>query len=382
MRVRKRPLCWNKLLKSAKTSLISRPSSKRSGGIFDLEARETEIARLNQEMTRPDFWDKPQESQDIIEKLKTLKKMVDPWQKAHQQTLDLTELLELLDEHQADSVREMETELKQLSKDVEDLEFRQLLSDPRDVRNAIVSINAGAGGTESCDWASMLLRMYYRWAEQHGYGIENVDLQHGEEAGVKGTTFMVQGPYAFGYLKAESGVHRLVRISPFDANKRRHTSFASVDVIAEVDDIPEVEVKDSELRIEAYRAGGAGGQHVNKTSSAIRLTHLATGITVQCQNERSQHQNKMVAMKVLKARLYERYLKDREAEMKSMYGEKKDNAWGSQIRSYVLHPYSMVKDHRTSVETSNTGAVLDGDLDEFIHVYLKQRVSGAPPKKK
>ncbi len=362
--------------------MILRINSKRSGGIFDLESREKEIERLNQEMARPDFWDKQQESQETIEKLKTLKKVVDPWQKANRQSLDLIELLDLLDDKQEDSLKEMQSELTKLQKDVDDLEFQQLLSDPRDPKNAIVSINAGAGGTESCDWASMLLRMYYRWAEQHGYGIESIDLQHGEEAGIKGTTFIVQGPYAFGYLKAESGVHRLVRISPFDANKRRHTSFASVDIVAEVEDVPEIEVKDSDLKIDAYRAGGAGGQHVNKTSSAIRLTHLATGIIVQCQNERSQHQNKMVAMKVLKARLYERFLKEREAEMKSLYGEKKDNAWGSQIRSYVLHPYNMVKDHRTSVETSNTSAVLDGELDEFIHVYLKQRASGQEPKKK
>ena len=325
-------------------------------------------------MANPGFWDRQKESQAIIEKLKILKKAVDPWTKADQSARDLLELISLLDENQSESIKGFEMEISQLAKDVDQLELQQLLSDPRDSRNAIVSINAGAGGTESCDWASMLLRMYYRWAEKNGYAIESIDLQAGEEAGVKNTTFMVNGAFAFGYLKSESGVHRLVRISPFDANKRRHTSFASVDVIAEVDDMPEVEVKDADIRIDTYRAGGAGGQHVNKTESAIRITHIATGIIAQCQNERSQHQNKEVAMKVLKARLYERYRRDQEAAMKDLYGEKKDISWGSQIRSYVLHPYTMVKDHRTNVETSDGQGVLDGDLDDFMQAYLKQTV--------
>ena len=261
------------------------------------------------------------------------------------------------------------------------LEFQRLLSDPLDSRNAIVSINAGAGGTESCDWAQMLLRMYLRWVDRHGYVAKTVDLAPGEEAGIKSATYLVEGAYAYGYLKAECGVHRLVRISPFDANKRRHTSFVSVDVIAEVDDAPEIVIKDVDLKIDTYRAGGKGGQHVNKTSSAVRLTHLATGIVAQCQNERSQHQNKEMAMKVLRARLYERWLKEREKELKEKYGEKKEIAWGSQIRSYVFHPYTLVKDHRTGVETSNGQAVMDGELDEFIQAYLKKTVESREKKK-
>jgi peptide chain release factor 2 len=327
-------------------------------------------------MAQPGFWDRSQESQETVDRLKSLKKIVDPWQKCAKTASDLEELLGLLDENQLESLKEMKSEMAVLTRDVETLEFQRLLSDPLDSHPAIVSINAGAGGTESCDWAAMLVRMYARWAEDHGYGVEGVDLMPGEEAGIKNTTFIVRGPYAYGYLKAECGVHRLVRISPFDANKRRHTSFASVDVIAEVEDLPEVEVKEAEIRVDTFRAGGAGGQHVNKTSSAVRITHLPTGIVVQCQNERSQHQNKMVAMKVLKARLYERFRREKEEEFKSKYGEKKEIAWGSQIRSYVFHPYTLVKDHRTQYETSNGGAVMDGDLDDFIQTYLKKFVGG------
>lgn len=323
-------------------------------------------------MTEPGFWDRKEESQQTIERVKSLKKVIEPWQKAFRDVQDYMELSDLLDANQEESLKDLQQSVAVVEKEVELIEFQRLLSHPLDANNAIVSLNAGAGGTESCDWAAMLLRMYLRWCDEHGFQVQSVDMQPGEEAGVKGTTFIVRGPYAYGYLKAESGVHRLVRISPFDANKRRHTSFASLDVIAEVDDIPEIEIKDSDLRIDCYRAGGAGGQHVNKTSSAVRLTHLATGIVVQCQNERSQHQNKEVAMKVLKGRLYERYRLEREAEMKAQYGEKKKNEWGSQIRSYVFHPYTMVKDHRTDHETSDGQRVMDGDLDGFIHAYLKQ----------
>ena len=326
-------------------------------------------------MTGADFWDRPQDAQATVERLKVLKKIVDPWHKAHQTSGDLLELIGMMDENQEESLKELQEDVAKLAREVELLEFQRLLSGPFDPNNAIVSINSGAGGTEACDWAQMLYRMYTRWAEQHGYTVQMVDWMQGEEAGIKSTTFIVQGGYAYGYLKAESGVHRLVRISPFDANKRRHTSFASMDVIAEVDDIPEIEIKEADIRIDAFRAGGAGGQHVNKTSSAIRITHLATGIVTQCQNERSQFQNKQVAMKVLKARLYERLRQEKEAALATQYGPKKKIEWGSQIRSYVFHPYTMVKDHRTDFETSNGDAVMDGKLDEFIEAYLKQNVS-------
>lgn len=325
-------------------------------------------------MAGPGFWDRGKAAQETVEKLKSLKRIVEPFEKCEKEAHEISELLELFDESDANSFKEIQEHLDRLEHEVAGLEFQRLLSDPLDSHNAIVSINSGAGGTESCDWAEMLLRMYLRWADRHGYTTRTVDYQQGEEAGVKNATFIVEGAWAYGYLKAECGVHRLVRISPFDANKRRHTSFASVDVIAEVDDVPEVEIKDADIRIDTYRAGGKGGQHVNKTSSAVRITHLASGIVTQCQNERSQHQNKEVAMKVLRARLFERLLKEREAELKVQYGEKKEIAWGSQIRSYVFHPYTLVKDHRTNVETSNGQAVMDGELDEFIQAYLKKTV--------
>lgn len=325
-------------------------------------------------MASPGFWDRGRTAQETVEKLKSLKRLVEPFEKCEKEASEISELLGLLEESDTDAFKEIQEHLSRLEHEVGALEFQRLLSDPLDSRSAIVSINAGAGGTESCDWAQMLFRMYLRWADQHGYRSRTVDFQPGEEAGIKNATFIVEGAYAYGYLKAECGVHRLVRISPFDANKRRHTSFASIDVIAEVDDAPEIEVKEGDLRIDTYRAGGAGGQHVNKTSSAVRITHLPTGIVVQCQNERSQHQNKEVAMKVLRARLYGRWLKERESELKAKYGEKKEIAWGSQIRSYVFHPYTMVKDHRTGVETSNGQAVMDGELDAFIQAYLKASV--------
>ena len=284
---------------------------------------------------------------------------------------DLTELLELSEgETTTDELSELDTALADLTSKFEKLEFDALLSGPDDFRNAILSIHPGAGGTESLDWADMLFRMYNRWVERRGFSADLMDYQLGEEAGLKSATMEVKGDYAFGFLKAESGVHRLVRISPFDANSRRHTSFVSVHVYPVVDDNIEIEINEEDVRVDTYRASGAGGQHVNKTSSAIRLTHIPSGIVVTCQSERSQHRNKDSAFTVLKSRLYQLQKEEDAAKMAKFSENKKKIEWGSQIRSYVFHPYNMVKDHRTSTETGNVQAVMDGDIDRFIEAYL------------
>jgi peptide chain release factor 2 len=267
-------------------------------------------------------------------------------------------------------VQEAAAKVAEVTQGMAETELAQILGGADDRRNAIVTLHPGAGGTEAQDWAEILLRMYFRWADRHGYRKEILEYQPGEEAGLKSVTFSVEGDYAYGYLKAEAGIHRLVRISPFDANSRRHTSFASVFVYPEVDDTIKVEVDEADLRVDTYRSSGAGGQHVNKTDSAVRLTHLPTGIVVACQNERSQHKNRAMAMKILKSRLYELELEKQKEKMDTLHKTKKDNAWGSQIRSYVLHPYRLVKDHRTNVEIGNADAVLDGDIDPFIQAYL------------
>lgn len=269
-------------------------------------------------------------------------------------------------------LEELEKEINLLKQQIEKLEIELLLKDEHDKNNAIVSIHPGAGGTESQDWAQMLMRMYLRWAEKKGFKVEIIDLQPGDEAGIKDVTFTVEGPYAYGYLKAEAGVHRLVRISPFDANRRRHTSFAAVYVCPEVEDDVEIDIKEDELRIDTFRASGAGGQHVNKVSSAVRIVHIPTGITVSCQTERSQHRNKEIAMRILKSKLYDLFKKQKEEKIKSLTGDKKDISWGNQIRSYVLHPYKLVKDHRTGVEVYNVEEVLDGNIDLFIKAYLQK----------
>jgi len=301
----------------------------------------------------------------------SLQKIVEGWETAARQLEDLQVLVELGEEAEdEDSLQEVRKALPDLERQVGKMEFARMLSGEYDSCDAIISINAGAGGTEAQDWADMLLRMYLRFCEKRGYKTEITDYQPGDEAGVKGVTFAVQGDFAYGWLRAEMGIHRLVRISPFDANAKRHTSFSSVFVFPELPDDIEVEINEKDLKVDTYRASGAGGQHVNKTDSAIRITHIPTGIVVACQNERSQHKNRAVAMKQLKVRLYELEREKKDEEAASLSGDKKDIAWGSQIRSYVLHPYRMVKDHRTGHEVGNADAVLDGDLDGFIEAYL------------
>ena len=325
-------------------------------------------------MSDAGFWDQQEEAQKIVSQIKEIRGWLGPWKKLTKQLADTEELIDLSsDSGETELIDDLKQGLMQVEKELTKLEMRRKLGGKNDARNAIISINAGAGGTESCDWAQMLLRMYSRWADTHGCKIATVDILPGEGAGIKNVTIIIKGEFAYGYLKGERGVHRLVRISPFDANKRRHTSFSSVDVIPEIGDSIDIIIEDKDLRIDTFRAGGAGGQHVNVTDSAVRITHIPTRIVVQCQNERSQHQNKAMAMRILKARLHEFHLRQREEKLKKEYGSKAQIAWGSQIRSYVLHPYSLVKDHRTKYETSNTTAVLDGGLDGFIEAYLKNK---------
>lgn len=300
-----------------------------------------------------------------------LKAQKQSWDQKSLLVSDADVLLELYNESPDDGLlKEVEQKAEEASKAVADLEFSKMLSGPQDLASCFIEINAGAGGTESCDWADMLCRMYLRFAEKKSYSANMIDFTEGDGAGYRSVTLHITGPYAYGYLKAEIGVHRLVRVSPFDANKRRHTSFASVFVYPEVDDNIEIEVKEADLKIDTYRAGGAGGQKVNKTDSAVRMTHIPTGIVVQCQNERSQHQNRAMALKVLKARLFERELEKQRVEQAKVEANKKEVSWGSQIRSYVLFPYQMVKDHRTNHESSQTDAILNGDLEDFIRAYL------------
>jgi peptide chain release factor 2 len=278
-------------------------------------------------------------------------------------------------------LKELKHEIDALREEIENLELQNLLSGELDKNNAILTIHPGAGGTESQDWAQMLMRMYLRWSERRGYNAQVVDLQPGDEAGIKNATLTISGEYAYGYLRSEAGVHRLVRISPFDANKRRHTSFASIIISPEIEDDVKVDLRDEDIKMDTYRASGAGGQHVNKTSSAVRLTHIPTGIIVACQNERSQHTNKAVAMKIIKARLYELQLKAKEKKMEDIIGDKKDIAWGSQIRSYVMQPYQMVKDHRTGIEIGDINSILDGSIDRFLKEFLKLSLSKSLPER-
>jgi len=324
-------------------------------------------------MGRPDFWDQPSESADLLRKRRGIERRLETLKRLRSDAEDLEAWRELVAEGEVDP--ELESFLARLDQELAKLELQLKLSGEEDESDALVAIHSGAGGTESQDWAEMLLRMYLRWAEQAGYEVELLDRLDGEEAGIKSATFAVRGDYAYGYLKSETGVHRLVRISPYDQAKRRHTSFASVYVYPEVDDDVEIEINDDDLRVDTFRASGAGGQHVNKTESAVRITHLPTNIVVSCQNERSQIKNRSTAMKMLRARLYDREMQKRAEEQQEREGLKQDIAWGSQIRSYVLHPYRMVKDHRTGHETGDTDRVLDGDLDPFIEAWLKDQMT-------
>ncbi len=342
-----------------------------SGGLFDLDEKKRELLKLDDIASRPDFWNNKEEADTVIGKRNNLAKQVEVWGEVKQKLEDIEELLEMAEEENDPALDdEISKDIQGLLKQFHRMEGQAKLSGATDRNNAIFTITPGAGGTESQDWASMLLRMYLRWAEKNNFTTEILDYQDGEEAGIKSATILVKGNYAFGYLKAERGIHRLVRISPFDANKRRHTSFASFHVLPELDNTIEVELNEEDLRLDTYRASGAGGQHVNKTDSAIRLTHIPTGIVVQCQSERSQHKNKATALKVMKAKLYELEEEKKAKERESAGGEKKEIGWGSQIRSYVLHPYKMVKDLRTRYESGNVDAVLDGDIQGFIDEYL------------
>lgn len=325
-------------------------------------------------MEMPGFWDRPAESAPLMQKRRQIERKVDNLKRLRTDADEIVAWRELLgDAGEAD--RDAVAFIERLEKQLAQLDLDLKLSGPDDDKNALVAINSGAGGTESQDWAEMLLRMYVRWAEKKGYALELMDQQDGEEAGIKSATFAVRGEHAFGLLNGENGVHRLVRISPYDSQARRHTSFASVYVYPEVDDTIEIEINDKDLRVDTYRSSGAGGQHVNRTDSAVRITHLPTNVVVQCQNERSQIKNRAQAMKMLRARLYDLELKKRKAEQDKIEGAKMDNAWGSQIRSYVLQPYRMVKDHRTGETVGDADAVLDGAIDPFLDAWLKGKIA-------
>ncbi|MGC9317196.1 MAG: peptide chain release factor 2 [Armatimonadota bacterium] len=349
---------------------------EQAGIVFDLAAREEQLQRLVKETEDPSFWDDPDAAQQQMQEISAFRELIEPWQELRSTVDDLAVLAELGLDEQDDSVEpEIEEGLREARKSFARLELLAMLSGKYDAADAIMMITAGAGGTEACDWASMLLDMYKFWAEDQDYGFEVLSAVGGDQAGYRNVTFRVTGRYAYGYLKAEAGVHRLVRISPFDSSKRRHTSFASVDVLPDVGEDADVDIDPNDLRIDTYRSSGAGGQHVNKTDSAVRITHTPTGIVVQCQAERSQHANRRTAMNLLRARLHELQRQKRQEEVDALRGERKEIDFGSQIRSYVMQPYRMVKDHRTDVETGDVDSVLHGDLNQFIRPYLLEFAS-------
>ncbi|QCJ44113.1 peptide chain release factor 2 [Bacillus sp. S3] len=359
----------NELEKTAKTLADFR-------GSLDLENKEAKIAELDDTMLQPDFWNDQEKAQIIISEANGLKDQVNEFMELNDSYDNLELTYELVKEENDEELRaELEDELQQLTVRLNQFELQLLLSEEYDKNNAILELHPGAGGTESQDWGSMLLRMYTRWAEKKGFKVETLDYLPGDEAGIKSVTLAIKGHNAYGYLKAEKGVHRLVRISPFDSSGRRHTSFVSCEVMPEFNEEIQVDIRTEDLKIDTYRATGAGGQHINTTDSAVRITHLPTGVVVTCQSERSQIKNREAAMKMLKAKLYQREIERQEQELLEIRGEQKEIGWGSQIRSYVFHPYSMVKDHRTSTESGNVQAVMDGDLDQFINAYLRSRIS-------
>ena len=353
------------------------PMLKELGASLNLDAKKERIAELSRYMEAPDFWDDPERSQKMTKELKSLEDTVKSYTTLSTQYDDISELIEMgYEENDPEVIPVIQESLDEFTTNLEALRLSTLLNGEYDKNNAIIRLNAGAGGTEACDWSSMLYRMYTRYADRNGFSVEVLDMLDGDEAGIKSVTFQVNGENAYGYLKSEKGVHRLVRISPFNAAGKRQTSFVSCDVMPEIEEDLDVEINDDDLRIDTYRSSGAGGQHINKTSSAIRITHLPTGIVVTCQNERSQFQNKDKAMQMLKAKLYMLKQQENEEKISGIRGEVKDIAWGNQIRSYVLQPYTMVKDHHTGASSGNASAVLDGDIDLFISAYLRWLSTG------